>query len=996
MSFFSVSRLFVTVGAFFLFSAGTAQAALADATAQIGGCPGTSGIAAIVAEPDGSVLYAITLRESVISSDGSVCHDPRLILPEDRGVLLASVEATDPDHGLAILWISTGQAIPPQTGSLALPSPGSLSEAIRRNDPVLVIGGSGKTGVPGSTLAAIVPRSGALPILEWISPVKADSGALIVDRNGFLLGLLRGAPGQESEVIPADTIAEFVSRFTDLQAVDRFEGLHICFLYPINLAPRQKKHLLRTFDKQTRHLGLHEDDLILEEIPVADNTEEHSILGLERLVAGARGATLVLNLVESEAADSMEVTLLRVAPEPGTPGKTLTFSETTQELLSPFITFRQERGRDPDFPMETLAVSASMYASRSYMPEESVGILTRALEVTRKMLSADSEKTATSRAGADTTMPPAKEGMLWRLQGDLLWELSLRKEQAGDKAGATRNRTEAIGAYQVALTNLGYDQDSMFWAASQLALGRTYLSLASHQRPLLPMRAIQAFRMALLAFKRSEHPVEWAETQALLGKAFLSLPDRDSPQNLHQAIVAFQNALAALPSETQGLRRARASTLLASSYLELDPESAQQEIRWSIEALRFAEQVWPRSRFPEEWASVQLLLGRAWAMLPAGDRLQNTRRSLERLEAALSVFRRDKYPWSWAMVQCEMGHALALRTDNHPTQNLHEAITRYKAALEILSPEEAALEWALTMSSMGTAMAGLPGDERRKNLEKAVEAFKGALTVLSPTVLPMAWAETQHLLGVVLAQLSSAESPTNLPAAIAAFQEAMTVWTREEFPSKWAATRYQLGLAWLDLDLGERVANLEKAICAFEDVLGLQKSSERSPGRALASEKLSETYLLLVQELVIRGDLPGAIERLQDDPLSHETLSRELEPVAHFLGLVASPCEGYASSALSSSYTSLPEGYRMSWDWSALSEYLESSLPEKRTQRERVAFEPAASAQPAGLDISEILDSRILGVLCQARSRSSVAALSVALDSLKERCEAEIDQKRVH
>ena len=81
------------------------------------------------------------------------------------------------------------------------------------------------------------------------------------------------------------------------------------------------------------------------------------------------------------------------------------------------------------------------------------------------------------------------------------------------------------------------------WAATQNNLGLAYTNLPTGNRGQNLTQAITAFEAALTVYTKESDPVNWAATQNNLGTAYYLLPTGDRGQNLTKAIMAYEAAL---------------------------------------------------------------------------------------------------------------------------------------------------------------------------------------------------------------------------------------------------------------------------------------------------------------------------------------------------------------------------------------------------------------------------------------------------------------------
>lgn len=281
----------------------------------------------------------------------------------------------------------------------------------------------------------------------------------------------------------------------------------------------------------------------------------------------------------------------------------------------------------------------------------------------------------------------------------------------GGTTGTQEPFTDAIGICRDAISEAKPRSEA--WAASQVELGRSYLSLASWGTPEERVQnlkeALRSFRAALGVFRTGNRR---ALVQLFIGTSLIESAAAESVENppneltIQEALTTFRDALRSLDRQREPLWWGQARALLGAGLCAsgLTPgdhrivlAEAQSALRESLELTREGN--------PLGWAATQTMSGITSIALSNSDSpngAAHLRDSVEAFNQALRVETRSCTPLEWAETHKELGEALALRGQRENNEeDLQKAADAYHAELEIHTNKDFPSEWA--SAQMGLA-----------------------------------------------------------------------------------------------------------------------------------------------------------------------------------------------------------------------------------------------------------------------------------------------------
>jgi hypothetical protein len=328
----------------------------------------------------------------------------------------------------------------------------------------------------------------------------------------------------------------------------------------------------------------------------------------------------------------------------------------------------------------------------------------------------------------------------------------------------TRHRRRAIEICENTLRRV--PAGSADWAATQHNLGLAWSELPTGDRAGNLTQAIAAYQAALTVRTRVAAPADWAATQNRLGNAWGNLPTGDRAGNLAKAIAAYEAVLTVRTRDAAPADWAMTQNNLGTAWAEMPTGDQARNLSKAIAAYEAALEVYTRAAAPAHWATTQNDLGNAWSKLPSGDRAANVTKAVAAYEAALTVHTREAAPADWAMTRNNLGNAWRTLPTGDRAENLAKAIAAYEAALTVHTRDAAPADWAMTQNNLAMALADLaeqPGEDRCARLRQAIACGKAALLVRTPEAFPREHKDTAKNLGIDRKAYEAADCAAKVP-----------------------------------------------------------------------------------------------------------------------------------------------------------------------------------------------------------------------------------------
>ncbi len=801
------------------------EAAPRDAIARVSGC-GAPALATFITSWRDPQLLAVTTASAVTNPDGEPCSSPVLVLPRDRGRLLATVRTVRHADDLAVLELAPDQALPSELETLVVADRSSFNAVLYGNRAVRVHSDIDDRGVVHERIALLEGGDRSGFALSWLHPLTWPwlPGAPVVGDEGYLLGIL-GAP-EDQHSVPRGTggaIHAFVNLHDELRrpTPPRHYGIWLARLRGDDdledfwaLAHAVRKELMRT--------GLDPGLWEIRDLGLVIDEPQDEVERLAKQLGGSVNASLVVATTWDHGVDkvrrhrAMLVQLPREAAigEQAPDSDPAPLGRRGEVLVLPAEAKERRRMVAQAVAAMAAADVVRLHPERQPDPRRT---LTKALA--RLQLLADEHvhwRSGMSRSSATAALW-AREGTATfaRIRADLM--LALQARVGEDALGKGDSPYEAAErSYRRAARELPQDERPCAWLEVQRLRVDAWLSLPEHLRD--PQRLEELLHdssEALQVVQADRCPVDRARLQRQRG-TLLGLRITDNPDvDLRAAIDAFQEAVDAFSLVSHPLEWALTQLDLGLAWQRLPDADQAEVLEAAIGAHESALTMLDPDLFPRAWALGQARLGDALADNPVGDAFDNRRQALEAYERALTVFDRESDPVEWARTRNGMGAALQGLPWQDPPEHLQQALQAHQDALTVFDRERHPADWALTHAWLGNAIRQLPGDKPEAAFQGALLGFERSLEVLDELGRRRDWAATQIKRGDTWRASPAGERADNLGKAIEAYEQALEVYTRDADPENWAQCWQRLGQTWREQRAGDRAANLARSVEAF-------------------------------------------------------------------------------------------------------------------------------------------------------------------------------------
>jgi tetratricopeptide (TPR) repeat protein len=282
--------------------------------------------------------------------------------------------------------------------------------------------------------------------------------------------------------------------------------------------------------------------------------------------------------------------------------------------------------------------------------------------------------------------------------GSLYWMLSRTPDSLET---ALHHLKKGILAYQLALTKVDLQTQSLIYPMVQNNLGAAYADLARYQDPAANLQlAVQSYQEALRYRDAEADPRRYASTQNNLGTTYWNLAQYQAPEeNLKEAIAAYSEALCHYAPEEEPFNYAMIQNNLGTAYWNLaQRERPKDWLALAIAAYQIALQYRTLEVAPAAFAATQNNLGTAYWHLASQaedgtEKRDSLRQAIVAYEAALQAAQ------IMAMNPSDPGQPVTLSFDLFATYNnlglaYYQVVTDPKAGLDSMT-QSAYLESAL-------------------------------------------------------------------------------------------------------------------------------------------------------------------------------------------------------------------------------------------------------------------------------------------------------------